>query len=216
MSLEGEPGSVTASATGDLREAVDTAVTWAGAAGAVVAFTAILLSIQLAPWFSWTGNALSELGYRSLEYSWVFNGGLMLAGALGFVFVARVSLESRNRAQWAGASVLLASMLSLAGIGLYPAGHHLHNPASTAFFVALTYGLLLYGTGDVLAGDTRRGLVTVWLGAINATGWLVWVIAFVVTYSAGGSIPGVALPEFLGALALGAWVVPATRRLLRS
>lgn len=183
--------------------------THAGVAGAAVAFGAIAVAAALAPWFSLTGDALSDLGRRSARSAPVFNGGLVVAGVLGAAFVGRLATVERGRVRRLGQVVLLVAMVALAGIGLVPLGHPsgLHTPVSVTFFVALTYGLALDGTASVLDGH-RVGLGFVWLALTNATGWLVYALVV-----ATGRTPGVALPELVGAVALAAWVVTRTRRL---
>lgn len=187
---------------------VDRALTWSGAAAVVVSFSAILLSTLLTPWFSWTGDALSDLGASGEPYAWLFNWGLMVGGLLGSAFVLRVALDAEAPVGYLASGVLCWATLSLFAIGRFPVGTDLHGPASLSFFVSLTYGLVADGSADALAGRVRTGLAVVWLGMVNATGWLVWALV-----AAGGPAPGVAIPEFVGALAIGAWVYPATKRL---
>ena len=187
---------------------LDRALVWSGVAAVAVSFSAILLSTLLAPWFSWTGNALSELGAPGEPYSWLFNWGLMVGGVLGSAFVLRVGVDSEGWAGRVGSAVLCWATLSLFAIGLFPVGTDLHGPASVSFFVSLTYGLVAHGSADALAGRVRTGVAGVWLGMLNATAWLAWALV-----AAGGSAPGVAIPEFVGALAIAGWVYPATRRI---
>lgn len=187
---------------------VDRALTFSGVAGVAVSLGSILLATLLSPWFSWTADALSDLGAPGEPTAWLFNGGLIVGGLLGSVFVLRVALAARGAVALAGSAVLLWATGSLVAIGAFPVGHPLHGPASVSFFVALTYGLAADGTATVLAGRPRTGVALTWLGLANATAWLVWALV-----AAAGSPPGVALPEFAGALALAAWVYPATGRI---
>lgn len=196
---------------GRIPDPLDRALTWSGAAAVVVSFVAIVASTLLAPWFSWTGNALSELGAPGEPYAWLFNWGLILGGLLGSVFVCRVALESDSVVGWAGSALLLAATGSLAAVGAFPVGDPRHGPAAVAFFVFLTYGLVADGSARVLAGRPRTGLLVVWLGMANATAWLLWALV-----AAAGDAPGVAIPEFVGALAMAGWVYPATQRVRRS
>jgi hypothetical membrane protein len=217
--------------------------TVAGPAGVAVSLGSILVATTLTPAFSWTGSALSDLGAPGAPYAAVFNGGTVLGGVLGAVFVARVGvalsragLPTREPgrvgrdgdagragapvgvaagpdpvatvAAWGGLLALAVATLALVGVGLFPVGDPRHGPVSVAFFVALAYGLLLVGTGQALAGAVRRGLATAWLGVVAASAWLVYALV-----AAGGAEPGVALPELVGALALGTWVVLTARTL---
>ncbi|MFB6186041.1 MAG: hypothetical protein ABEI86_04135, partial [Halobacteriaceae archaeon] len=49
----------------------------------ITGFGGILLAILVSPWFTWTGNALSDLGNPARASSIFFNGGLILAGVFG-------------------------------------------------------------------------------------------------------------------------------------
>lgn len=191
-----------------MRERLWRVATYTGVAGAAVAFGAIAVAVALAPWFSISANALSDLGQRSARSAPVFTWGLVLAGALGAVFVVRLAAAETGRVRRIAQVVLFAAMSALAGIGLVPVDHSsgLHTPVSVTFFLALTYGLALDGTASVLAGRRRTGLGFVWLAFANATGWLVYALV------AGQASVGVALPELVGAVALAAWAVTKTRR----
>jgi len=53
----------------------------------VVGFIMVFLAISQAPWFSWTLNALSDLGVDGFE-AVLFNSGLPLTGAVMMMFSA--------------------------------------------------------------------------------------------------------------------------------
>lgn len=180
---------------------------WSGIAGWVVSTTGIVLATWQAPWFSWTGNALSDLGHPARASAPAFNLGLMVAGLLGVMFVIRVATESETMAHWIGVAVMFGSVVNLGLIGLFDITHPLHGTVSVAFFVSLTVGLLVYGTAEVLADRPKLGLFDIWLGVGHATVWAVW--------AAGLGSPGIAIPEFLGGIAILAWVIPLTHRLYR-
>ena len=184
---------------------LDRALTWTGFAGILAAFFAIFATAAAAPWFSWTDHALSHLGDPDRwSLFWLYNWGLAVAGILGSLFVARAALAFRTTLHRLASVVLAATMVDLTAIGLFPVGHPLHGPVSVAFFVGLTYGLFLYGSGDVLAGRRHRGLVFVWLAIAHVTGWAVWQF-----------VPwdGVAVPELGGAVVLAVWTITITRAL---
>jgi len=61
----------------------------------VVAFSCIFIAISLSPWFSWTENALSDLGVGGA--AWVFNSGLMVGGILTMVFAVGLWAAFRKR-----------------------------------------------------------------------------------------------------------------------
>ena len=178
--------------------------TWFGVAALAVSFAGIVVAIALAPWFSPTANALSDLGVRGQASAPAFNYGLIAGGALGVGFAARLWPDAPGRVGRAGVGVLAASFLSLALIGAFPTPHPYHFPVATGFYALFTYGLFLYGSAGALAGRVRAGLLAVWLGIAHATAWIGWAIA---------GAEGLAIPETVGALLLGIWVVVTTRRL---
>lgn len=182
--------------------------TWCGLAAPAIGLGSVLLATLLAPWFSWTGNALSDLGHPARATAPLFNGGQGVAGLLALAFAARLWTDAGGWLRRGALAVLAASFVSLVGVGAFPETTDLHFPASVAFFVTLTYGLWLYGSADALDGAPRRGVVTVWLGVANVTAWVV--------YAALEPFDGVAIPELVGAVALAAWAVPTALRTRRS
>ena len=52
-----------------------------GVVAPVLGFAMIFLAIRASPWFSWTANALSDLGVSGFG-SVIFNSGLAMTGAL--------------------------------------------------------------------------------------------------------------------------------------
>lgn len=183
------------------------AATWAGPAGIAVGFLAVLASVALASfgtgsWFTWTGNALSDLGHPSRATSPVFNGGLVLAGLLGAAFALRLWPTASNHAHRAGVVLFALSQVDLSLIGVFDVTSPLHFTVSVLYFSLFTYALFAYGSGDALAGRARRGVLAVWLGVANATAWVAW-----------SAVPyeGVAIPEFLGSVLLAVWVVAMVR-----
>lgn len=199
------PGRRRTASVDDVLWALGRVAIYSGIAGWVVSTVAILAATAMAPWFSWTGNALSDLGAPARASAPLFNNGLILAGILGVVFVVRTAAIAENLAHWAAVAVMAGATADLSLIGAFPTGHPLHYTVSVIFFVSLSFGLFFFGTGDVLAGRRLVGLWAFWLGVIHVTGWVVW--------TTGLGTGGVAIPEFVGSLALLGWVIPLTVRL---
>ena len=180
------------------------AALWAGPVGVVVSALGIFLPVLLAPWFSWTGNALSHLGRAGEATAPLFNGGLVVAGLLGLAFAARVWLAAENTLGRLGVVLLALSFANMALVGVFALPHDLHGPVAVAFFLSFTYGLFVHGSGDALAGHRRRGLLSIWLGIAHITGWLLFAAA---------PFDGIALPELVGSAALATWVLVTFRAL---
>lgn len=170
-----------------------------GVAAPLVALSCVFIAISLSPWFSWSANALSDLGVG--EASWVFNFGLMAGGVLTMVHAAGLFLALKGRPmRRVGAAVLFVDAVSMFGIGLFSeAAGIIHFYFSVAFFVLFPISLFLLGAGATVAGHRKFGAFTILIGILAALPW-----AF------GWS--AVAIPELLSALAAAVWsVVQGTR-----
>lgn len=165
-----------------------------------VALAAIVGAVLLAPEFSWAGDALSDLGVPGAGAAWLFNGGLVLAGVLGLPFAASLAATARTRLDWLACLVLLATLPSLAGVGLFPSGHPYHLPAAVGFYLGAALTLWIDGTAGVLAGEPRFGLAALWLGNLQVLQWLAWAAGLRVG-------PGLAIPEAVGAVLFAVWVL---------
>ncbi|MDZ7730195.1 MAG: hypothetical protein U5K37_03480 [Natrialbaceae archaeon] len=79
---------------------------------------------------------------------------------------------------------------------------------SMMLYTSITLAFIVYGTGVTWRGIHGYGLGTIWLGIVNTITWLVWL--------AGGDMGrnGLAIPEFIGALALAIWTLWTASRLL--
>lgn len=181
--------------------------TYTGLAGIIAGLGGIALAVLLAPWFSWTGNALSHLGDPAMASAPFFNGGMILAGVLGVAFGLRALEAAQRPLERLGVGLVTVGMGNLALVGVFDVTHGLHFPVAVGFFAAITYGWFLHGSGLVAAGSIRRGLTVVWLGIVHVTAWVVW---------AALGVEGLALPETAGAVLLGVWIWDATKSLARS
>lgn len=163
----------------------------AGAASPAVALGGILLATALDPTFSWTTDALSDLGVRAPS-ALAFNGALIAGGLLGLPY-AHLLFERADRAVAVAFGV---GSLCLAGVGLFPSGTALHAPVAVGFYLLATVAL----AGDGVARrDESTGRLTLALAAGHVLSWTTW---------GAGLWPatGLALPEFVGALIVAAWV----------
>jgi hypothetical membrane protein len=91
-----------------------------GVAGAVVAFTCILLAVASWSPFSWTNNALSDLGVQAGVTAPIFNGGLIASGALFLAFTAGLFRFMDKHVLGKAATLLLAvACVMLIAIGVF-------------------------------------------------------------------------------------------------
>ncbi|WP_136715135.1 DUF998 domain-containing protein [Halorientalis salina] len=189
-----------------MTDTADSVSAWAGVVAPAFTLGAVVLATLLSPSFSWTGNALSNLGGTVSDASTsltraVFNGGLVGGGLVGLGFGYALLRSVRNRVELAGVGLFGLVLLAMALIGVFPEGTDPHVPAAVGFYVLLSVALWTYGIGNVLAGARTRGLATVAGGLLNTGAWTVWTVTGEVMR------PGLALPEIVGATVFGVWAV---------
>jgi len=173
-----------------------------GIAAPMLAFACMLLAIWSYPPFSWTDNALSDLGIVPGATGPLFNFGLYTSGFLVFNF-AVFGLLSYFRSSWVGKTgsvAFAAAGLALMGIGFFPENvvpaHYLF---SVAFFLLLPISLLIITGAFAFRRQAKITLLTLLIAAAAA---LPWILYFYIHY-----VPGVAIPEFVSALAGSIWTV---------
>jgi len=176
-----------------------------GIATPLVAFVFIVLSILTYPQFSWTNNALSDLGVVPGVTAVLFNFGLILGGLLTVVFaIGLYTLLNNNVVGKVGAVVFVAAGIALTGIGWAPENVHAFNFPwhyffSVAFFALMPIGLLAIAGYFFITGTRYSASFTIIIAVLAA---VPWVLYFLVQY-----VPGVAIPELISSLAASAWAV---------
>ncbi|MFB6354181.1 MAG: DUF998 domain-containing protein [Halobacteriales archaeon] len=183
------------------------AVHWSGVAGSLLGLATTLLATVRSPTFSWTANALSDLGGPDAAAPWLFNGGLIAAGLVALPFALALYTTARHAFERLGAASFAGSVVGLALVGAFPIGTALHGPVAVAYFLLFTLAMWLHGTGAALAGDVHRGLVSIWLGIGHLLAWLAW---------AASGLDGIAIPELVGSGILLGWLVMTTRWIRRT
>ncbi|MFC6825995.1 DUF998 domain-containing protein [Halopelagius fulvigenes] len=162
-----------------------------GALGSLVALVGVTLATVVSPTFSWAGSALSDLGVRP-PTALLFNASLALGGAvaLGYALVLR-------RHSGVVAACYAVAVASMGLVGVFPAGAALHFPVAVSFFLSLTAAMAADG---LLRLDTASGRLALTLSAAHVASWGLWLRGVRLG-------PGLAVPEFAGAVAFAAWVV---------
>lgn len=162
-----------------------------------IAFTLILLAIAYSPSFSWTRNALSDLGVQEGVTAVLFNTGLIISGILAVLFATGLfAFLQGNLLSRIGAFVLVLDMFALTAIGVFPGNvKPLHFYASVAFFALLPMSMFLLGVAFLRTSRTKLGFFTFTAAIVAAS---VWIVPF-------GK--GVAVPETLSGLSASTWSV---------
>jgi len=191
-----------------MRNSVRRLVALAAPVGVAISVTGIL-SVAALVTFDPVTQAIYELGNPAAPYSKLFNASFVTAGIVALPFAALLAVETRNAYKTAGAVLVAVSFVALSAIGVFPIGYPYHIPAAFSYYSVFTLALWVHGTGEAVAGETRRGLGAVWLGNANIIVWVGW--AFLNAYA-----PGLAVPETLGASAYIVWLLATARSFYNS
>jgi hypothetical membrane protein len=167
-----------------------------GVVGPLVAYFFIAVSIILSPWFSWSNNALSDLGHAvKSDVAPLFNFGLLLAG----FFLITYSITSFRKHAKYTSHFLLISALLLQLIATFDEVYGpLHFYVSVLFFVSLGFASIVY------AVERKSALASVAF-MINLGSWIL--------YSTEIYIVGIAVPETISSLAVISWVMLSALRI---
>jgi hypothetical membrane protein len=189
----------------------------------IIAFACIFLAIYSAPEFSWTENALSDLGVMPGATASLFNYGLIISGILGFIFSTSLFRIMRLFEVFSadgkphiliyrglgGALLFSVACLALIAIGVFPESvPYAHFLASVAFFVLMLGALLRFGIGFLQVRQKPLAAFTLLLGVVGAVPWL---LLFMVRY-----VSGVAIPELIAAVAGSVWAMVFGYKMLKT
>jgi len=162
----------------------------------VIVLTLILLAIYYSPWFSWTENALSDLGVQGTA-AILFNSSLVVGGVLTIIFAIGLREILLNKTLGRiGTLILILDATILCAVGIFPeTAGVIHLYVSVAFFVLFPISLFFIGVAMMHEPSERKlGLFTVIAGIVTATVWMLpW--------------RAVAIPEIIAALAASVWSI---------
>jgi len=175
----------------------------------MVAFVLISLAIVYSPQFSWTQNALSDLGVQEGITPILFNYGLITVGIFALVFASGIFifLEHRTLGK-VGALMFVLAALALTAIGVFPENMKpIHFQASVAFFVLYPLSILIIATAFLLINDVKMSLFTFAAAGVAAA---VWILYFTTMF-----VHGDAIPEAISAASAGIWAIVSGFRMLK-
>jgi hypothetical membrane protein len=184
---------------------------YCGLISPIVTFIFINLAIfQASSWFSWTGNALSDLGVHE-ESAILFNSGLIIGGILTIIFAFGVMHFYQNQTVGRdGTFFLLLAGIFLASIGIFPetAPNNIHYIVSVAFFAMFPMSLLIQSIALLsISAHKKLGAFTLIMAIIAVMPWAIWFTL--------RPYRGVAIPELVSALAAATWSIAMASTLLR-
>lgn len=180
-----------------------------GIAAVIVSYSLIAVSIAMSPWFSWTNNALSDLGNTARNApgpAVVFDIGLVLGGLFALVFILLHLKDAKFHWKYLVWGIPLAlSSISLTLIGIFNESFgSIHLLVSVAFFFMTAITLLAYSYISFPLGAPRIGAVALILGISCAT---VWIARF--------PWQGVAIQETVTSVASAIFVLLIARRVIK-
>jgi len=174
----------------------------AGFSAPIVAIICILLSIATYPAFSWTNNAISDLGVVSGVTQWLFNGGLCVAGGLVLIF-AIFGLHHYVNKTWAGrvgSGVFGVASIMLGLIGVFNESFApVHLMVAVAFFILVPIALFILTINFYQTRQYTIARFTVTIAIITA---LPWILQLTLPY-----VSNVAIPETISSLSISAWTI---------
>lgn len=175
-----------------------------------VTFACILLAVASYPEFSWTNNALSDLGIVPGVTMILFNGGLIIGGILFTLFAyglfsfMRESLLGRT-----GAFVFALATISIICIGIF--NEHFRP---THFIVSVALFTFMPISFFILTGafwTNRQKSLSIFTLAVGLTAAAIWILEYTIWY-----VPHVAIPEFTSGLLGATWVLVIVNKMLKN
>lgn len=175
----------------------------------IVTSALISLAIISYPPFSWTENALSDLGVQAGVTAILFNSSLIIGGTLMLIFAFGLYLHLHEKILGKiGAFISILDAIALGAIGVFPENMKpYHYYASVAFFVLFPLSMFFITVALLQIGKAKAGLFT-FIAALFAA--VVWVIQSTIHFG-----PNVAIPEALSALSAFAWLIVLGFKMLR-
>ena len=149
-----------------------------GVVAALAAYPFMLASIALSPWFNIYNNALSDLGntVSNGAVGYVYDTGLVVAGAMVFAFSVVLSRESRDKRTMVWTVPLMIAAVDLAMVGVFSENTgHIHGVVSEVFFLMIVVTMLAYSYVSWPLESPRIGAVALVFGILSA---LVWFISW--------------------------------------
>jgi len=175
----------------------------------IVAFSCILLAVSFYPPFSWTDNALSDLGVQAEPTSILFNYGLIASGVMALVFgIGLYDLLGSTVSGKVGVFLFILASLTLIAIGVFNENYApIHWYVSVIFFTSFSLSMFVLAAALLKLGRLRVGLFTFLVAMSAATPWIAY---FTARY-----VEGVAVPETISALAASMWAMVLGYKMLK-
>lgn len=183
----------------------------AGFLGPVVSYIFIFSAIASYPSFSWTNNALSDLGIVPGLTSVLFTIGLLSGGVLALLFtvLGLYRFVRKNSLGKVGSGFFAVANTALVCIGIFNENYFIaHVVFSVLFFVSTPIALFVLTAAFNKKGNHNLMALSVATGVVAAAPW---ILRIAVAY-----VSNVAIPETISGLAVSLWIVVLSARILKS
>ncbi len=172
-----------------------------GIIGPIVAIAFVVIDIILSPWYTWGKSALSDLGVH--QYSFLFNGGLLLEAATNVLFV--IGLRKLKLASLPVSVMLVVSGLSLGLVGIFNENHEpFHLIFALVYFILFPIGIIAFCSTKRTLGKGYKQVVGIILSLI---GLLFIVVGIIEDFNIVNTSLGLGFYEFVEAIMLSIWLV---------
>ena len=182
----------------------------AGFTAPFVGFIFISTAIASYPSFSWTGNALSDLGVVPGLTGWLFTVGLCGGGILSLLFavLGLYSYAGEKALGKVGAAFFAAASISLILIGVFNEHYRpTHYIVSVAFFLSAP---LAFFTLTAAFYRYRKNALAAFTVVSALVAAIPWILQLTIHY-----VPEVAIPETISGLTVAVWVIVLSKLMLK-
>jgi hypothetical membrane protein len=182
-----------------------------GVVAPILAFICIIIAITTYSQFSWTNNALSDLGVVSGVTGVFFNFGLVACGFLAFNFAVfgLYPFFKGNLIGKIGVGVFAVATIALICIGIFNENFSpTHYLVSVAFFMFMPIALLIITGAYAIKRQVKMAIFTVLVFLAAASPWILY---FMIHYA-----PNVAIPEIISGLAGATWIITVGYKTLQA
>jgi len=184
---------------------------YCGFAAPIVAFGCITAAILSYPEFSWTNNALSDLGVVPGVTAHVFNFGLFTAGLLGVLFavLGLFNYFKDTTVGKAGALTFGLASVWLMAIGIFNEDFRpTHFIVSVLFFATLPIAFWIITAALYRRQEFKLAVFTLAASLVAAAPWILY---YTIHY-----VPNVAIPETISAVTGAAWAITLSVKMLKT
>lgn len=168
----------------------------------ILGLSAVFASTLLWKDFSWSQNALSDIGISPVAD--IFNYSLILVGVLNFVFaLGFVKAYAKGALFYLGGIILILGGGSLSLVGIFTEDYGaLHSYVSIGYFILFPIAMILVGAAFKKANMSIEGYLST-LAGISAL--FVILSAIILRWNVSLGL-GFAVPEIAEAIIIAAWI----------